>query len=434
MNQQEGPNFSLLASSSDNNFIGMNTTSSSSNNSSSLSSLSNNIHVCVTGATGFIATHLVYQLLAKGYIVHATVRSLESGRRELIQNILQFDQKNSKEKGTGLLVSRELMEKNLVCFEADLLKSGSFEKAIKGCRFVHHTASPFKVDVKDPQRDLVDPALKGTLNVLQECVKLRKSQSSTDPARLQRIMLTSSIASIVETSVPGKVYDESDWNLDSSVNNNPYLYSKVVAEKAAWTLMQDAQAKNGDDFLELVTLCPAVVIGPPINPKLISQSHESIMLMARGEFPVILPLDFAFVDVRDVSKAHINAMEKNMDDKTYFAPSKKQRFVVSNGVTTSMKDLVNHMREAFPNPPYKWNKNLPTINLTGYLGIGVGKLAALIQPKGLRQYLNSVMGKPQFFNNSKIRNTFNLDFMNWKDSVTDSVKFLDENGFITSKL
>ncbi|KAF0981595.1 hypothetical protein FDP41_012252 [Naegleria fowleri] len=393
------------------------------------SSSSSPIRVCVTGATGFIASHIVYQLLRKGYIVHATVRSVEKGRREIINNIRDYESKNTE---VGKL-DQKVLDERLICFEADLLKEGSFKDAIEGCRFVHHTASPFKVHVQDAKRDLVDPAVKGTLNVLQECVKLRKLQRNDDPSRLQRIILTSSIASITDSAKPNRVYNEKDWNEESSLTYNPYLYSKVMAEKAAWQYLQKAQLEHGNEFIELVTLCPAVVIGPPMNPRLISQSHESIMLMARGEFPVILPLDFPFVDVRDVAKAHVLAMEHNMNDRSCFAPYKVERFIISNGETTSMKDLVKQMREAKV-PPYKWAKNLPTISLYGYIGIGVGRLAALLQPKGLRQYLTSILGKPLYFDNSKAKRVLGLEFKNWKDSVTDSVKFLDENGFILSKL
>ena len=289
-------------------------------------------------------------------------------------------------------------------------------------------------DVKDAHRDLIEPAVQGTMNVLKECAKLRKTQSNNDPSRLQRIVLTSSIASLAESAQPNKVYDEKDWNEESTPDRNPYLYSKTIAEKSAWNFMKELEETHGKNYLELVTILPSVVIGPPLNPNLISQSHESLMLMAKGEFPVILPLDFAFVDVRDVALSHILAMEYQMEDSSKFSPSKMERFVISGGQTIAMKDLVNHMRKSFPNPPFVWSNNLPTLNLPFYLGLGIGKVAALIQPKGLRQYLNSILGKPQYFSNKKARNVLGIEFLDWEQSVRDSVSFLDSNGFILSKM
>ncbi len=101
--------------------------------------------VVVTGASGFIAGHVIEQLLAKGYRVKGSVRSLADEGKV----------KHLREKFHGL----EL-------FEADLLSEGSFDAAVAGADYVVHTASPFIITVADPQRDLIEPAVKGTLNVL----------------------------------------------------------------------------------------------------------------------------------------------------------------------------------------------------------------------------------------------------------------------------
>jgi dihydroflavonol-4-reductase len=106
--------------------------------------------VVVTGASGFIAGHIIEQLLAKGYKVKGSVRSLADGTKV----------KHLHDNFPGL----EL-------FEADLLAPGSFDDAIAGSDYVIHTASPFIISVADPQRDLLDPAIKGTINVLEAVKK-----------------------------------------------------------------------------------------------------------------------------------------------------------------------------------------------------------------------------------------------------------------------
>ena len=165
------------------------------------------------------------------------------------------------------------------------MKEGSFSEVIKGCRFVHHVASPYKLTVKDPQLELVDPAVKGTLNILNECIKLRLEQSSQDHNRLQRIIITSSIVAICDTAEKDKIYTEDDWNELSTVDRNPYFYSKVTSEKAAWKLMKEMQTKHGEDFIEMATICPSGVIGKPILPQQANQSHDILAKILNGEMP-----------------------------------------------------------------------------------------------------------------------------------------------------
>lgn len=107
--------------------------------------------VCVTGATGYVAGAVVQELLENGYSVRGTTRDPE----------LAWRQRHV----TGLPGADQRLE--LVA--ADLMTPGAFDSAVHGCEYVIHTASPYVTDVDDPQRDLVDPAVKGTLSVLEAC-------------------------------------------------------------------------------------------------------------------------------------------------------------------------------------------------------------------------------------------------------------------------
>ena len=101
----------------------------------------------VTGASGFIASHVVQQLLENGDRVHATVRSTKN-----------------KKKIKHLLDMQERWPGKLTLFEADLLVAGSFEPPMKGCSVVYHIASPFFIEnkIRDGQKEVVEPALRGT--------------------------------------------------------------------------------------------------------------------------------------------------------------------------------------------------------------------------------------------------------------------------------
>ncbi|MCA9582595.1 MAG: NAD-dependent epimerase/dehydratase family protein, partial [Myxococcales bacterium] len=169
--------------------------------------------VLVTGATGYVASQLIADLLARGYKVRGTVRNLsrEASHRHV----------------------RELpgAAERLELVEANLLDEGSFDLAAQGVDYVMHTASPYTLDVADPERDLVKPAEEGTLNVLRSC-----KRSST----VKRVVLTSSMAAVTDEPLSGKIYTEADWNGTSSLQRNPYFYSKARAERAAWAFVEDA--------------------------------------------------------------------------------------------------------------------------------------------------------------------------------------------------
>jgi len=256
--------------------------------------------VCVTGASGYIAANLIEQLIKGGYKVHGTVRSLENK-----QKIEPLSKLSSTE---------------LTLFEADLLKPFSFDKAFEGCSVVFHTASPFQLQANDPVKELVEPALQGTLNVLESVKK----------AKISRVILTSSVAAIVgETKISDdKVYSEEDWNLESKPTNAVagYRYSKRVAEEAAWKF-----AKEND--IDLTTINPSFVLGPSLSNRTDSTSIKTVIGLLAGFFKNGAgPSCYGCVDVRDVALAHVRALEcsgkgKEIHDyeRKLFQPSRSER-------------------------------------------------------------------------------------------------------------
>ncbi|XWS75658.1 hypothetical protein CRYUN_Cryun01aG0110000 [Craigia yunnanensis] len=234
--------------------------------------------VCVTGASGFIASWLVKQLLQRGYTVKATVRDPSDAKK------------------TQHLVSLDGAKERLHLFKAELVDEGSFDSIVDGCQGVFHTASPVFLSAADPQAEIIGPAVKGTLNVLKSCAKV---------ASIKRVVITSSLASVVHNGkpmTPDVVVDET-WFSDPLLceeGKRWYPLSKTLAEEAAWRFAKD----NG---IDLLTINPGVVFGPLLQPALNSSSGVIINL-TKGEntFPIST---CTFVDVRDVAYAHIQAFE-----------------------------------------------------------------------------------------------------------------------------
>ena len=129
--------------------------------------------VMVTGATGFVAGWLVRRLLEEGLTVHAPVR-----------------EPSNAEKAAHLHRMAAELPGELKLFEADLLDDGSYGPAMEGCAVVFHTASPFTSNFDDPQRDLVDPAVNGTRNVLETANRTPSVQRVVVTAPVLRSMAT----------------------------------------------------------------------------------------------------------------------------------------------------------------------------------------------------------------------------------------------------
>ncbi|XP_052193966.1 phenylacetaldehyde reductase-like [Diospyros lotus] len=234
--------------------------------------------VCVTGASGFIASWLVKLLLDRGYTVNGTVRSLDDPKR------------------TEHLLSLEGARERLNLFEANLIEDGSFDLAIDGCVGVFHTASPVFLSSSNPQEELIDPAVKGTLNVLRSCVKVPS---------IKRVVITSSIVSVFINRIPldpSVIIDET-WYSDQEFCKefqHWYPLAKILAEEAGWKFAKE----NG---IDLVTLHPGWVIGPVLQPTL-NYSTEVILNVVKDGTEAI-PNIYRCVDVRDVAYAHILAFE-----------------------------------------------------------------------------------------------------------------------------
>ncbi|KAL4600977.1 hypothetical protein ACB092_11G238800 [Castanea dentata] len=249
--------------------------------------------VCVTGASGYIAAWLVKLLLQRGYTVQATVRDTNDPKK------------------TEHLLSLDGAKERLQLFKADLLKEGSFDSAVDGCQGVFHTASPVILTANDPQSQIIDPAVKGTLNVLQSCAKVPS---------IKRVIITSSMASVMfkkEPLTPDVVIDET-WFSDPVACEELkqwYMLAKTLAEEAAWTSAKE----NG---IDLVTINPGFVIGPLIQPTL-TPSIEAFLAIINGT-QVVSNGIYIFVDVRDVANAHIQAFE---------IPAASGRYCLVGGVT-----------------------------------------------------------------------------------------------------
>ncbi len=341
--------------------------------------------VLVTGASGFIASHIVDQLLQRGYRVRGTVRDPERARAEGHL--------------TGLTGAAERLE----LVGADLMEDHAFDDPVTNCDYVIHTASPYAIDVADPQRDLVEPAVKGTLSCLDACLAT---------PTVKRLVLTSSVAAITDEA-NGHVLTEDDWNTKSTLSRNPYYYSKTVAERAAWSAME-----SGHPHFDLVVINPFFVIGPSLVPSL-NTSHIFLTGLTNGRIPGVLAVEWPIVDVRDVAMAHVLAME---------SPTAQGRYIVAAG-TRSLREVIDLLRAHGWGDRYR----LPSLGLDRGLGVPLSRFFANFQPSGSRSYLKATLGGRQRFDNSKAKRDLGLQYRDLDRTLLDTMEDLERWGHLGRK-
>jgi nucleoside-diphosphate-sugar epimerase len=231
--------------------------------------------VLVTGASGFIAMHCVLQLLQAGYRVRGTLRS--PAREEKLR---------------ATFAQHTTAGDRLEFVTADLLSDDGWAAAVAGCRYVLHVASP-TANPKD-ENEAIIPARDGTLRVLQAAAN----------AGVRRVVLTSSIAAIVQGHDSlDRTFTEDDWsNADAPIG--AYGKSKTLAERAAWDFVEKLPPEQG---MELTSINPSYVLGPLLDDDE-PDSAAIVGKLIRREVPGCPRFGFTLVDVRDVASAHLLAM------------------------------------------------------------------------------------------------------------------------------
>ncbi|KAK0606379.1 hypothetical protein LWI29_037089 [Acer saccharum] len=284
------------------------------NNKAEMSNL--NGVVCVTGGSGCIGSWLVRFLLDRHYTVHATVKNLND------------------DKETEHLRALEGADTRLRLFQIDLLDYDSIVAAVSGCAGVFHLASPCTIDrVLDPLKELLDPAIKGTINVL----------TAAKAAGVRRVVVTSSASAIMPSPhwPADKVKSEDCWTDVESCKQKQvlvaaaacfriFLHYLTLAEKAAW----DFSKENG---LDVVVVIPGTVMGPVIPPTL-NSSMLTLVHLLRGSTETYKDIWMGSVHFKDVALAHILVYEN---------PSASGRHVCVEAIS-HYGDFVAKVAELYP--------------------------------------------------------------------------------------
>jgi dihydroflavonol-4-reductase len=262
--------------------------------------------ILLTGITGFIARHCAVQMLNAGHSLRATLRDPAKG------DALRADLRPHLTDPAAL--------DRLTLHKADLTADEGWSQAAAGADVQVHTASPFPIAQPKNADDLIRPAVDGTLRALR----------AAHAAGITRVVLTSSCVAILQDGRRTE-HTEADWCDPKSPTATPYALSKTLAERAAW----DFASANA---LALTTVNPGLVLGPPIGAEA-GSSVSVIRRLLSGKDPMQPPIGLPVVDVRDVARMHVKAVED-----PGLAGS---RFIASAG-SLSFVEMAQILRTAYP--------------------------------------------------------------------------------------
>ncbi|MCX6099566.1 MAG: NAD-dependent epimerase/dehydratase family protein, partial [Candidatus Bipolaricaulota bacterium] len=240
----------------------------------------------VTGATGFIGSHVTQALLDRGDEVRALVRT-----------------------GADLRNLHDLQVETVV---GDVRDAASLERAVRGCQRVFHVAALYSFWVPDP-------ALLDAVNV----VGTRNVFAAAERAGIETVVYTSSVAAL---GVPrrGEIVTE-ETPVDPARIVGAYKRSKYVAEQVAAEF-----ARRGP---RVVIVNPSFPVGPgDVKP---TPTGRVVVDFLNGRMPAYVDTGMNVVSVRDVAVGHVLAAEEGRSGERY----------ILGGENLALKEFLSRLSE-----------------------------------------------------------------------------------------
>ena len=332
--------------------------------------------VLVSGGSGYIAGFLIRQLVAEGWRVHTTVRSLS--KESAVRQLLAVD------------------NHRLRFFAADLNADAGWPEAVAGCSHVAHVASPLPTGVPKDANELIVPARDGALRALR----------AAKAAGVKRFVMTSSVAAISYGRGRGvHHFTEADWTQLDKPGISPYIQSKTIAERAA----RDWVAKEGAG-IEFCTINPSVVLGP-VWSRDYSASVSLVKNLLNGNMRACPDFGFGVVDVRDVADLHVRALK---------APGMAGERFIASGRFMKLREVADVLRaELGAQAPQVTTRNVPD---------WLVRVAALFNP--LARAVVGELGSVRHHDASHAKAVLGWVTRPVEQSILDSARTLIELGLV----
>jgi len=328
--------------------------------------------ILVTGGTGLVGSHLLYQLVKVGNKVRAIHRN--TSNLDAVKRVFSYYTKDF-----------ENLFSQINWLEADICDTPSLEKAFVDISYVYHCAAIISFDSKDYQK-MRKTNIEGTANMVNFSID----------NTIKKFCFVSSIASI-EKNTKNKLIDETgDWNTET--NNYGYAITKYGAEMEVW--------RGSQEGLDIVIVNPGVILGSGFwhnGPgELFTRVNKGFKFYSEGVT--------GFVGVKDVVKAMIKLMKSSIKNERFILVSKN----------TSFKNIFFQIADNF-------NKKRPSIKVTKTLS-GIAWRLEWIKSKitgkapMITKHSASAALRNYEYSSNKIRKDLGFEFETLEITIKDVCK------------
>jgi dihydroflavonol-4-reductase len=328
----------------------------------------------VTGANGHIGNNICKLLAERGEPVRAMMR--ESASDEAVR-------------GLGVEVVR-----------GDIMNADSMRRAVEGCGRMYHTAAGFIMWSRDPERDIIQPSVLGTRIALEAAAA----------AGLERVLYVSTTGTMGFSTSPDVSFDETRFNTKPHTH---YVRGKIAAEKEAFGIAERTK-------LPVVSIHPGFVLGPRFFK--VSESIKQVLDFLNHGTPLYFEGGFGVVDVEDVARGSILAMDKGRPGERY----------ILSGDNIRVKQLFELMEELTGLKGPTMKAPVPVLRtLAGTLELA-SKLTGT-RPMIDRSQIDEFAGRYGYFDSSKAARELGYTWLPARDVLRRTVKWAIDRGFVVEK-
>lgn len=329
--------------------------------------------VVVTGATGLVGSHLLYELCKGGERVIAVTRSRSNAKQ--VEAIFRFYSSDA-----------EHLLRQIEWYEADVRDYARIYDLIQAGDEVYHCAAEVAFAKREKSK-VMQINLGGTANVVNACLE----------KGARKLCHVSSVAAIgkAEHGLPA---DESCiW--DSTQRHTVYSLSKFHSEMEVW--------RGIEEGLNAVIVNPSIIIGPTLSQK----GTGALLQLVKKGIKFYPPGSMGFVDVRDIARIMVRLMKEDITG---------QRFIL-NSENLSYQQFFSLAAREFGMP----DPNIPVKYWMAKMAVGVSAILAFIQgqpPMLTREVIQSAFAR-ESFSARKIQEQLQYAFIPISDALKNVVSF-----------